>query len=207
MKVIIINGSPHKEGTTARALIEVSNELNKNGIETEIIAAGDKPVRGCIACGACRKAGKCVFDGDIVNELAEKIKAADGLIIGSPVYYAAINGTLKCVLDRLFFSSGAAFSFKPAAAVAVARRAGTLTVFDEINKYFAISNMPVVSSTYWNNVHGANAADAEKDEEGLQTMRNLAKNMAWLIKSINAGKKEGVPLPETERGKRTNFIK
>ena len=207
MKVILLNGSPHQKGTTMRALIEATTELNKNGIETEIITVGDKPVRGCIGCGYCAKNGACVINDDLVNGLVKKIAEADGLIIGSPVYYASITGTLKCVLDRVFYSSRGTFAFKPAAAVTVARRAGTTSAFDEINKYFLISNMPVVASTYWNNVHGANATDAEKDGEGLQTVRNLAKNMAWLIKNIEAGKEKGIELPKPERTERTNFIR
>lgn len=207
MKVILLNGSPHLNGTTARALKEASEELVKNGIETEIVNVGAKPVRGCIACMYCRKNGKCVFDDDLVNETVKKINEADGLIVGTPVYYASVAGTLKCALDRMFYSCGGSFSYKPAAAVAVARRAGTVTAFDEINKYFTIGNMPVVSSTYWNNVHGANAAQAEDDKEGLQTMRNLAKNMAWLIKCIKAGEKEGINHPEPERIHFTNFIR
>ena len=207
MKVIILNGSPHTGGTTARALLEAERELNNCGIETETVSVGGAPVRGCIACGYCNKNGRCAFNDDIVNGLADKIKSADGLIIGTPVYYASVSGPLKCVLDRLFYSSRGGFAFKPAAAVAVARRAGTLTAFDEINKYFSISNMPIVTSSYWNNVHGVNSVDAEKDLEGLQTMRNLAKNMAWLIKCIKAGKESGIFLPDTEKGERTNFIR
>ena len=207
MKVILLNGSPHVNGTTARALKEAAEELIKNGVEAEIVNVGAKPVRGCIACMFCVKNGKCVFDDDIVNETVKKVNEADGIIVGTPVYYASVAGTLKCALDRMFYSSGGSFAFKPAAAVAVARRAGTVTAFDEINKYFTIANMPVVSSTYWNNVHGANADDAESDNEGLQTMRNLAKNMAWLIKCIKSGEKEGITTPEIERKHRTNFIR
>ena len=207
MKVILLNGSPHEKGTTMRALSEAARVLNENGIETEIINVGDKPVRGCIGCGYCAKNGECVVKDDMVNDLVKKIKESDGLVIGSPVYYASINGTLKCILDRAFYSSRGGFAFKPAAAVVVARRAGTTSAFDDINKYFGISNMPVVSSTYWNNVHGVNSSDVEKDEEGLQTVRNLAKNMAWLIKCIDKGKEEGIPLPTVEKNFRTNFIR
>ena len=207
MKVILLNGSPHLQGTTARALTEIAKEFEVLGVQSEIVNVGNSPVRGCIGCASCRKIGKCVFDDDLVNGLAEKIKNADGLIVGSPVYYASVNGTLKCLLDRLFYSAGGKFSFKPAAAVAVARRAGTLTAFDEINKYFTICNMPVVSSTYWNNVFGANEKDAESDAEGLQTMRNLARNMTWLINCIKAGESAGVTPPQIIRGNRTNFIK
>ena len=206
MKVILINGSPHQNGTTARALKELTAELNNCGIETETVPMAGKVIRGCIGCYYCRKNGKCVFN-DEVNEVAQKIKSADGLIIATPVYYASVSGTLKCFLDRLFCSAGSGFAFKPAAAVAVARRAGTVSAFDEINKYFSICNMPIVSSSYWNNVFGANGEDAERDGEGLQTMRNLAKNTAWLISCINAGKAAGINPPSPEKTSRTNFIK
>ncbi len=205
MKVLLINGSPHENGTTFRALSEVSKTLNVNGIETEIITVGDKEITGCKACAACVKLGKCVKD-DIVNEIIPKIEQADGVVIGSPVYYASLNGTLKSFLDRVFFAKKS-FANKPAAAVAVARRAGTTSTIDIINKYFMINNMPVVSSQYWNMVFGSNGNDAEKDEEGLQTMRTLGDNMAWLIKCINAGKESGVPLPKQEKKIKTNFIR
>ncbi len=205
MKVLLINGSPHENGTTFRALSEVSSALNANGIETEIITVGNKEITGCKACAACVKLGKCVKD-DIVNEIIPKIEQADGVVVGSPVYYASLNGTLKSFLDRVFFAKKS-FANKPAAAVAVARRAGTTSTIDIINKYFMINNMPVVSSQYWNMVFGSNANDAEKDEEGMQTMRTLGNNMAWLIKCINVGKESGVPLPEQEKKIKTNFIK
>ena len=205
MKVLLINGSPHENGTTFRALSEVSSALNANGIETEIITVGNKEITGCKACAACVKLGKCVKD-DIVNEIIPKIEQADGVVVGSPVYYASLNGTLKSFLDRVFFAKKS-FANKPAAAVAVARRAGTTSTIDIINKYFMINNMPVVSSQYWNMVFGSNANDAEKDEEGMQTMRTLGNNMAWLIKCINAGKESGVSLPEQEKKIKTNFIK
>ncbi len=206
MKVLLINGSPNENGTTARALKEVSDTLIKNGIETEIICVGKEEIRGCIGCRGCYKTGKCVQKGDIVNKITQKIYEADGLIVGSPVYYASINGTLKCLLDRVFYSKSS-FENKPAAAVAVARRAGTTATLDIINKYFLISNMPVVSSCYWNMAHGSNGEDCEKDEEGMQTMRRLGENMAWLIKCIKLGEEKGIKLPESEKKIKTNFIR
>lgn len=207
MKVIMINGSPHKDGTTVRALKEISEKLKDNGIETEIIHIGALNIRGCIACGACAKLGKCVFNDDPVNETVEKIKNADGLIVGSPVYYASISGTLKSFLDRLFYSSAGALCGKPAAAVTVARRAGTTATLDIINKYFAISSMPIITSQYWNMVHGLNKEQAEQDIEGLQTMRILAKNFAWILKCIEMGKQQGITFPEKEKKIPTNFIR
>ena len=201
----MLNGSPHKNGTTFRALSEIATILNENGIETEIVTVGDKKVHGCMACGGCAKAGKCVFD-DIVNELVEKLTFADGLIVGSPVYFAGANGTLLSILDRMFYNRKN-FAYKPAAAVAVARRAGTTATLDMINKYFLISKMPVVSSQYWNMVFGSNGEQAEEDKEGLQTMRTLGKNMAWMLKCIEAGKKAGVAIPETEQAVKTNFVR
>lgn len=206
MKVLLLNGSPHEKGTTFRALSEVAKALNECGIETEIMTIGNKAISGCNACGGCAESGVCVKPDKIVSEVADKISAADGLVVGSPVYYASLNGTLKSLLDRVFYSKKS-FAYKPAAAVAVARRAGTTATLDIINKYFMISNMPVVSSSYWNMVFGRNGVDAEKDEEGMQTMRNLGKNMAWLIKCINAGKEKGIDFPETESGARTNFTR
>ena len=206
MKVLLINGSPHPKGTTFRALSEVAVALKECGVDSEIVTVGNKNVSGCIACGACGKTGKCVKDDGIISEIAEKISQADGLVVGSPVYYASINGTLKSLLDRVFYSRND-FSFKPAAAVAVARRAGTTATLDIINKYFMISNMPVVSSQYWNMLHGNNAEQAEQDEEGLQTMRTLGRNMAWLIKCIACGRNNGITPPEHEPKIRTNFIR
>ncbi len=205
MKVLLINGSPHKNGTTYTALSEAEKILNKEGIETEIMQIGHLNIRGCTGCLSCRKLGKCVFD-DAVNEAAEKFKEADGLIVGSPVYYASPNGTLLAFLDRLFYSSSFDKTMKVGAAVACARRGGCTATFDVLNKYFTISGMPVASSTYWNQVHGANGEDALLDLEGMQTMRNLASNMAFLIKSISLGK-EKFGLPAKESGARTNFIK
>lgn len=205
MKVVLINGSPHKNGTTFKALSEVAKAIDENGIETEIITVGDKEVSGCKACCACVKLGKCVKD-DIVNELIEKIEAADGVVVGTPVYYASINGTLKAILDRVFFAKKS-FAYKPAAAVAVARRAGTTATLDIINKYFMINNMPVVSSQYWNMVFGSNGEQAERDIEGMQTMRILGNNISWLIKCIETGKENGLNPPALEQHIKTNFIK
>lgn len=205
MKVILINGSPHKAGTTYTALTEAAKQLEQEGIEAEIIQIGSKAIRGCSGCLACRKLGKCVLD-DEVNEVAEKFKAADGIIIGSPVYYASPNGTLISFLDRLFYSSSFDKTGKVGAAVVCARRGGCTASFDVLNKYLTISGMPLATSTYWNQVHGANGEDALLDLEGMQTMRNLARNMAFLIKSIALGK-EKYGMPELERGARTNFIK
>lgn len=205
MKVLVINGSPHLNGCTDRALNEVEHTLKNNGIDTERINVGNKEVRGCIACNYCREHGRCVFN-DIVNEVAPKLAEADGLLVGSPVYYANANGQLRSFLDRLFYSTSQTVNktMKVGAAVVSSRRAGSTTAFDEINKYFSICSMPIVSSTYWNEVHGFVAADVEKDLEGLQTMRNLGRNMAFLIKAIDAEKaKDGIP--EQERGTFTNF--
>ncbi len=205
MKVLLINGSPHTNGTTFRALSEVANSLNECGIDTEIVTVGDKPIVGCDVCGACSKIGKCIKD-DLANEIIVKINQADGLVVGSPVYYASLNGSLKSLLDRVFFAKKS-FAGKPAAAVAVARRAGTTATLDIINKYFMLSNMPVVTSQYWNMVFGSNGEQAESDLEGLQTMRILGKNMAWLIKCIKAGKEAGINPPQEEKHLRTNFYK
>ena len=204
-KVLLINGSPHVHGCTARALDEVAKTLNENGIETETIEVGIKDVRGCIACNYCREHGSCVFN-DIVNETAPKFAEADGIVVGSPTYYAGCNGGVLAFLDRLFYSTAGPVNktMKVGAAVISSRRGGSTSAFDEINKYFTISSMPVVSSTYWNEVHGFTAEDVERDPEGLQTMRNLGKNMAFLIKAITAQKAiEG--LPEQERQYFTSF--
>ncbi len=203
MKVLLLNGSPHERGCTARALREVAETLEKAGIETETITVGNKDVRGCISCGYCKKNGKCVFD-DIVGEVAAKFKEADGLVVGTPTYYAGSNGTLLSLLDRLFHSTDFDKTMKVGTAVVSSRRAGSTSAFDEINKYFTICGMPIVSSTYWNEVHGYTEEDVEKDKEGLQTMRNLGRNMAFLIKAINREKAEN-GLPEKERGAVTSF--
>lgn len=203
MKVLVINGSPHLNGCTDRALREVEKTLADNGIETVRVNVGNKDIRGCIACYYCREHGRCIFN-DLVNETAPLLAEADGVVIGSPTYYAGANGQLHAFLDRLFYSTAGAVNktMKVGATVVSSRRAGSTSVFDEINKYFTISSMPIVSSTYWNEVHGFTAEDVEKDLEGLQTMRNLGRNMAFLIKAINASKSE---IPAQERGVFTNF--
>ena len=207
MKVLLINGSPHAKGSTYTALNEVAVTLEKEGIETEIIHIGNQAIRGCIACAKCREIGHCVFD-DAVNDVAEKFAHADGLVVGSPVYYASANATLIAFLDRLFYSSARQFdkTMKVGAAVVSARRGGNTAPFDELNKYFTISGMPVVSSQYWKQIHGNNAEDASKDAEGLQTMSPLGRNMAFLMKSIALGK-EAYGLPESETKVATNFIR
>lgn len=205
MKVLLINGSPHKDGCTKRALTEVEKALNGENIETEIITVGNKKIRSCIDCRKCSETNKCIYD-DLVNETAPKFLEADGIVIGTPVYYAHANGGVISFLDRLFFSTSAIDkNMKVGAAVVSSRRAGSTSAFDEINKYFTISSMPIVSSTYWNEVHGSVKEDVEKDLEGLKTMRNLGRNMAFLIKSINLGKKE-YGIPENETGIYTNFV-
>ena len=205
MKVLLLNGSPNIDGCTKRALTEVSNTLNEYSIETEIIEIGSKTIRGCLDCGSCKKSGKCIID-DLVNEVALKFKDADGLVIGSPVYYASPNGTLISFLDRLFHSTSFSKQMKVGASIVSARRAGNTSSFDLLNKYFTISSMPIVSSTYWNNVHGFTKEDTEKDLEGLQTMRNLARNMAFLLKAIQKEKNES-NLPELEKKYYTSFLK
>ena len=205
MKDLMINGSPKANGNTALALKEMEAIFTAEGMECETILVGNQPIRGCIACGSCYKNGKCVFD-DAVNEVAEKFRDADGLVVASPVYYASANATLIALLDRLFYSSDFPKTMKVGASVAVARRGGCSSTFDELNKYFTISGMPVASSQYWNSVHGGRPGDAIQDEEGLQTMRTLARNMAFLMKSIALGK-ERYGLPEREPHKATNFIR
>ena len=206
MKVLMLNGSPKENGNTGTALKEIGKQLEKEGIEYEIVQLGGKSIRDCIGCGNCNENG-CVFTDDAVNEFVAKAKEADGFVFGTPVYYAHPSGRILSFLDRVFYSSSYVFQFKPGASVAVARRGGTTASFDCLNKYFGISQMPVAGSTYWNNVHGTVPGEAQKDEEGLQTMRNLARNLAWMIKCIDAGKKSGIALPETERDYRTNFIR
>ena len=205
MKVLIINGSPRKGGNTSVALEEMVKVFEADGIETEVVQIGNKAVRGCIACGTCAEKGKCVFD-DVVNELAPKFEAADGLVIASPVYFASANATLIACLDRLFYSSSFDKTMKVGASVVVARRGGCSATFDELNKYFLISNMPVAASQYWNCVHGREPGQAAQDAEGLQTMRVLARNMAFLMKGI-ALAKEKYGMPETEEWQATNFIR
>lgn len=203
-KVLLINGSPHPQGCTAEALKEVQRTLESEGIETELIQVGNKNIRGCISCNKCSELGKCVFDNDLVNESAPKFEAADGIVIGSPVYYGSPNGTMLSFLDRLFYSTPFSKHMKVGAAVVSCRRGGNTASFDVLNKYFTISSMPVVSSTYWNQVHGFTAEDVRKDLEGLQTMRNLGRNMAFLIRAI-ADAKAAYGLPEPERGSFTSF--
>ncbi len=205
MKVLLINGSPHKDGTTAATLREVAQALEAEGVVTETVHVGNLPIRGCNGCYACFKLKKCVFD-DGVNEIAKKFEEADGLIVGSPVHYAAPTGALICLLDRLFYSTRFEKRDKIGAAVVCARRGGCTAAFDVLNKYFSISGMPIVTSTYWNQVHGGNGEEAALDEEGMQCMRNLARNAAFLMRSIALGK-ERDGLPEVERRVMTNFIR
>ena len=208
MKVLMLNGSPHEKGCTYTALMEVAGELEKAGIQTEIMHVGGDLVHGCMGCGACSKLGRCIYSQDKVNEAVEKMKESQGLIVGSPVHYASAGGAVTSFLDRFFYSGGAYAAHKPAAAVASARRAGTTATLDQLNKYFMISQMPVVSSQYWNMVHGGCPEDVKKDEEGLQIMRVLGRNMAWLLQSIEAGKASGIAVPDMEKEKnRTNFIR
>ena len=206
MKVLMLNGSAHAHGNTYRSLTEVGRQLEKEGIEYEIFQLGGAPVRDCIGCGKCTGEG-CIFRDDAVNEFVAKAREADGFVFGTPVYYAHPSGRILSFLDRAFYCGGRAFAFKPGAAVAVARRGGASASFDALNKYFGISQMITVGSTYWNQVHGCVEGESEQDAEGMQTMRNLARNMAWLLKCMRAGKAAGVTLPETERGSRTNFIR
>ncbi|MBR1749355.1 MAG: flavodoxin family protein [Ruminococcus sp.] len=205
MKVLILNGSPRVGGNTSLAVKEIAAELERQGVESEIVQIGNKPIRGCIACNSCKQKGCCVFD-DEVNKLAPKFEEADGLIAATPVYYASANATLIACLDRLFYSTSFDKTMKVGAAVTVARRGGCSATFDEINKYFAISNMPIVTSQYWNCIHGREKGDAAFDSEGMQTMRTLAKNMAFMIKSIALGK-EKYGLPEKEPWEGTHFIR
>ncbi|MCD8223000.1 MAG: flavodoxin family protein [Clostridiales bacterium] len=206
MKVLMLNGSAKQNGNTYRSLLEVGQQLEKEGIEYEIFQIGGGLVRDCIGCGQCTEKG-CVFEDDKVNEFIRKAKEADGFVFGTPVYYAHPSGRILSFLDRVFYSGGSAFQFKPGASVAVARRGGTTASFDVLNKYFGISQMPTVGSTYWNNVHGRVPGEAEQDEEGLRTMRNLARNLAWMLKCFEKGRETGISLPETERGRQTNFIR
>ena len=202
-KVILLNGSPHANGCTATALNEMIKVFQEEGIETELIHVGNKSIRGCISCNRCSETGKCVFD-DLVNEVAPKFAEADGLVVGSPVYYASPNGTILSFMDRLFYSTSFSKQMKVGAAVVSCRRGGNTATYDVLNKYFTISSMPVASSTYWNQVHGFTAEDAKKDLEGLQTMRNLARNMTFMIKAF-ADAKEKYGYPEMERSYFTSF--
>lgn len=204
MKILLINGSPHKSGNTYLALNEVAHELEQNGIETEIVSIGTKPVRGCIACSTCKTKGnnRCVFDDDLCNEVSAKMAACDGLIVGSPVYYGQPNGTLMALIQRMLYSNGAAFAGKPAAGVAVCRRGGATAALQTLNMPFQILNMPIVTSQYWNIVYGRLEGEAALDAEGMQTMRSLAKNMAYLLKAT-----EGQPKPEYEARQAMHFIR
>ncbi len=206
MKVILVNGSPNEKGCTYTALCEAEKELNKNGVETEIFWVGSKPLAGCTGCGGCGKTGKCVFD-DTVNEMIEKLDKADGFIFGSPVHYASASGAVTSFMDRLFYSAGGKMRGKPGAAVVSCRRGGASASFDQLNKYFTINSMPIVSSQYWNQVHGNAPEEVTRDLEGLQTMRTLAKNMAWLLKCIDLGKKNGIEIPPQEAKIKTNYIR
>ncbi|MDO4541847.1 MAG: flavodoxin family protein [Bacillota bacterium] len=203
MKVLLINGSPHKEGCTYTALSQVAKAIEKNHIDTEIFHIGKNSVRGCSACGGCAKKGRCVFDDDPANEILELMQKSDGIVIGSPVYYAGPNGALCALLDRAFYASNGSLYFKPGAAVVSARRSGTTATFDRLNKYFTINRMPIVSSQYWNGVHGLTPEDVLQDKEGLQTMTTLGENMAWLLRSIE---KNSVK-PDIALSIATNFIR
>ncbi len=206
MKVLLLNGSVHEDGNTYIALEEVGKQLEKQEIEYEIFQIGTKPIRDCQACLKCKRNG-CYFDDDICNAFIEKAKEADGFVFGSPVYYAHPSGRILSLLDRAFYSGSSAFAYKPCASVAVARRAGTDTTFDVLNKYATINNMILIGSSYWNNVFGAKKGEAKMDEEGLQTMRNLANNMAYILKCIKVGKENGIEKPEREHSHYTNFIR
>ena len=205
LKVLLLNGSPRTNGNTAAALAEMEKVFTQEGVEVETIQVGSWPIRGCTACRYCHKEGKCVFD-DGVNELAAKLQESDGLVLASPVYYASANSTLTAAMDRLFYSSHFDKTMKVGASIAVARRGGCSSTFDQLNKYFTISGMPIASSQYWNSVHGRLPGEAEQDAEGLQTMRTLARNMAFLMGAIALGK-ERFGLPQREKGIATNFIK
>ena len=205
MKVLLVNGSPHKNGCTYTALCEVSSALNENGISTDIFWIGNKPISGCIACRKCQEKNKCILD-DIVNEFLEIAGDYDGFVFGTPVHWGGAGGAITSFMDRAFYSGGTAFQYKPAAAVLSARRAGTTASFDVINKYFTICSMPVVSSTYWNHVYGAQPEQVAEDREGLMTMYNLGKNMAWMLKCFALGKENGIGHPENEKVL-TNFVR
>ncbi len=207
MKVLLFNGSPHKEGCTYTALCEIAEELRKEKIETEIVQVGTGAVRGCIGCGTCRKKGSCVFEDDMVNEAVQKAREADGFIFGSPVHYAAASGAMTSLMDRMFYSGNSAFAYKPAACIVSARRAGTTAAYDQLNKYIGINNMIMVPAPYWNMVHGNTPDEVRQDEEGLFIMRTIGKNMAWLLKLIQNGEAEGLVHPEPGAKVHTNFIR
>lgn len=207
MKVLLINGSPHKHGCTYTALAEIVKELEKENIEGEIFYIGTQPIRGCIGCNRCSELDHCSYDADIVNEVIAKVRTADGFIFGSPVHYASAGGAMIALMDRLFYAAGDAFAYKPGASVVSARRAGTTAAYDQLNKYIGISKMIMVPSQYWNMVHGNTSAEVLQDAEGLQIMRTLGKNMAWLLKLIANGNENGIQIPEAEERIATNFIK
>lgn len=207
MKVLLVNGSPHEKGCTNRALMEIQRTLLEEGVDSEILWLGKEPLGGCIACGGCRHNDQCIYD-DILNKSREKFRQADGFVFGSPVHYAAASGNLTAFMDRLFYSEGkSTFFMKPAAAITSARRAGTTATMDQLNKYFSISQMPIVSSRYWNMVHGSTPEQVEEDKEGLWTMRALARNMAYLLKCQEAARTAGIALPRQEAGEYTNFVR
>ena len=206
MKVLMLNGSCNERGCTYTALEEIGRTLREEGVDCEIFQLGADPVRDCIGCGGCAGKGRCVFADDVVNDLIDAAEGADGFVFGSPVYYAHPSGRILSALDRAFYAGSAAFAHKPGASVAVARRGGTGTTFDVLNKYFTINQMPVVSSTYWNNAFGAAPGESAQDTEGMATMRNIARNMAWLLRCIEAGRAAGIEAPEADRAK-TNFIR
>ena len=206
MKVLLINGSPHEKGCTNEALLEVAGALEKNGVQTVMVHIGTKPIAGCIACKSCTKTGKCFVNEDKVNEIIEMLPEIDGIVVGSPVYYAAPSGQICAFLDRLFYA-GSGFAGKVGAAIVSCRRGGASAAFDVLNKYFTINCMPVAPSQYWNQVHGSAPEDVRKDEEGMQTMRTLGNNMAWMIKCFKVGKENGITIPEREKQVRTSFIR
>ena len=206
MKVLLLNGSPHEKGCTYTALSEVAAALESDGVTAEILWVGASPTMGCMGCGGCRKIGYCVRD-DVVNQIIDQLEDCDGLVVGSPVHYAAASGQITCIMDRLFYAASGKLRHKPGAAVVSARRGGTTAALDQLNKYFSINQMPVVSSRYWNMVHGNTPDEVRQDLEGMAIMRTLGRNMAWLIKSIAAGKAAGLEEPEAEPAVKTNFIR
>lgn len=207
MHVLLVNGSPHAKGCINLALTTIASRLATQGVDSKLVQVGHLPVRGCIACRKCATTGYCIFKDDPVNECIDLLKAADGLIVGAPTYYAGPNATLCAFLDRLFYCKASLYAHKPAAAVVSCRRGGASATFDRLNKYFTVSSMPVVSSQYWNSIHGNTAEEAAQDAEGLQVMRTLADNMAWLLRCIEAGKKAGILPPVRETAVKTNFIR
>ena len=207
MKVLLVNGSPHEQGTTYAALRIVEDELKANGIDTEIFWVGNKPIMGCCGCGKCSKTGRCWNEEDSVNAFLEKAETADGFVFGTSIHFAGTTGFIKPFMDRAFCGKSKPYMYKPAAAIAACRRAGSTNAYDDMNKYFGINCMPIVSSNYWNEIHGSKAEDVVKDEEGVQTMRILGRNMAWMLKCIEAGKAAGINAPEAENKIKTNFIK